>query len=221
MKYNHYKKQQNKINIPNQNKRRKIELIEEREDKEEEFMPEIESTANELEELAKSMLLEIEKEKKIEKDYKELKHCNKIYYCSRTHSQLSQLIDEINKTEYKGKCRIITLGSRQKLCINKELMKKTSPNDLNEKCKELKEDKNKKCPYYNVERCKEFSDIILNETKDIEDLKDLGEEMSCCPYYSVRYSIPLAEIVLLPYSVLLHKETRESLGININVLLLL
>lgn len=204
-------------------KKRKIVLEEEEEndedgeDEENEFIPEEESSTTELEVFLNNMI----KEEEDSSFVKELKHCNKIYYCSRTHSQLSQLIEEINKTEYKGNVRIVTLASRQKLCINKELMRNTLANDLNEKCRELREDKKKKCPYYNIIKCKELSDRILIETMDIEDLKSLGEEISCCPYYSVRYSIPLAEIVLLPYSVLLHKETRESLGIDITVYKLL
>lgn len=41
-----------------------------------------------------------------------------IYFCSRTHSQLSQFIAEIKKSPYSS-VRTILLASRQNYCINK------------------------------------------------------------------------------------------------------
>lgn len=38
----------------------------------------------------------------------------KIFYCSRTHSQLAQFIREVKKTEYAKKIRCVSLGSRKK-----------------------------------------------------------------------------------------------------------
>lgn len=51
--------------------------------------------------------------------------------------------------------------------------------------------------------------------QDIEDLHTLGEEMSICSYYGARESIPLAQVVAMPYSMLLSKDTRESMGIQL------
>ncbi|RLN49481.1 hypothetical protein BBJ29_000097 [Phytophthora kernoviae] len=51
--------------------------------------------------------------------------------------------------------------------------------------------------------------------QDIEDLHQLGEDMSICSYYGTRESIPLAQIVTVPYSMILSKDTRESLGITL------
>lgn len=39
--------------------------------------------------------------------------------------------------------------------------------------------------------------------------------MSICSYYGARESIPLAQIVAMPYSLLLSKDTRESMGIDL------
>lgn len=39
--------------------------------------------------------------------------------------------------------------------------------------------------------------------------------MSICSYYGARESIPLAQIVAMPYSMLLSKDTRESMGIDL------
>ena len=46
--------------------------------------------------------------------------------------------------------------------------------------------------------------------------------MKACPYYSSRLSVPTAEIVALPYNLLLHKSTREACGIQLegNIILI-
>lgn len=36
----------------------------------------------------------------------------KIFFCSRTHSQISQFIGELQKTVYAEQARVVTLGSR-------------------------------------------------------------------------------------------------------------
>lgn len=36
-----------------------------------------------------------------------------VYYCSRTHSQLSQFVHEVRKSPFGGEVRLTNLGSRQ------------------------------------------------------------------------------------------------------------
>jgi chromosome transmission fidelity protein 1 len=43
----------------------------------------------------------------------------KVYFTSRTHSQLSQFVGELKRTEFAGRIRTVCLGSRKNLCINK------------------------------------------------------------------------------------------------------
>jgi len=43
----------------------------------------------------------------------------KVYFRSRTHSQLSQFVGELKRTEFAGRIRTVSLGSRKNLCINK------------------------------------------------------------------------------------------------------
>ncbi|KAK4374764.1 hypothetical protein RND71_005441 [Anisodus tanguticus] len=44
----------------------------------------------------------------------------KIYFCSRTHSQLSQFIKELRKTKFADEVNVVCLGSRKNFCINQE-----------------------------------------------------------------------------------------------------
>jgi len=50
---------------------------------------------------------------------------------------------------------------------------------------------------------------------DIEDLFRLGKSLSVCPYYASRTAILGAEIVTLPYPLLLQQSAREALGIKL------
>ncbi len=59
-----------------------------------------------------------------------------IYYCSRTHSQLTQFVREIRRTTYID-ARCITLGSRRNLCVNDEISQLGAENIITEKCLEL------------------------------------------------------------------------------------
>lgn len=55
-----------------------------------------------------------------------------IYFCSRTHSQLSQFVTEMKKSPY-SKARIIPLASRQNYCINKTVKNLKSISLINER----------------------------------------------------------------------------------------
>uniref|UniRef100_A0A0L8I8X1 Helicase ATP-binding domain-containing protein n=1 Tax=Octopus bimaculoides TaxID=37653 RepID=A0A0L8I8X1_OCTBM len=153
----------------------------------------------------------------------------KIYYCSRTHSQLSQFIKEIKKSPYGDDVSVTTLASRQNMCINENVQRLKSLTLINDQCLELqkskkssstkekqpKKQKQASCPFYKVERIEHYRDTILTEVRDIEQLVNLGKQMKCCPYYGTRFSIAAAEIVALPYNTMLHRSTRESCGIKL------
>lgn len=42
----------------------------------------------------------------------------KVFFCSRTHSQLSQFVGELQHTEFGTTLQSVSLGSRKTLCIN-------------------------------------------------------------------------------------------------------
>lgn len=155
----------------------------------------------------------------------------KIFYCSRTHSQLAQFVREIQKSPYGKDARVITLGSRQNLCINETVKKLSNVSLINEKCTDMQKNKREKdgeiekvkkrsnknspCPYFKRNPMEELRDASLIEVKDIEEIVDAAKKIKACPYYSVRLAVPDAEIVVLPYNMLLQKSMRESCGINL------
>ncbi|KAJ3917495.1 helicase C-terminal domain-containing protein [Lentinula edodes] len=159
--------------------------------------------------------------------------CTKIYYASRTHSQLTQVLPELRKLKIPRcnnlssicsddhkyyQSRALSLGSRKHLCINAELRGRVR--DIDEGCRELlAEKKENRCPYLppvgEVVRMNEFRDQILATPKDIEDLALSGRVSGICPYFASRKAIPQAELITLPYNLLLQKSAREALGIDL------
>ncbi|KEP48902.1 DNA repair helicase [Rhizoctonia solani 123E] len=146
--------------------------------------------------------------------------CTKIYYASRTHTQLSQFLGELRKTPYQIDARTVPLGSRKNLCINDDLKKGKYGADIDEACRALAAEKEgKRCAYLpppdEETKMIDMRDHILSAPKDIEDLETLGRHTATCPYYGTRRAIKQAELVTLPYNLLLQKRAREALGIDL------
>ncbi|XP_056907524.1 ATP-dependent DNA helicase DDX11 isoform X1 [Takifugu flavidus] len=159
-------------------------------------------------------------------------HITKIYYCSRTHSQLAQFVHEVQKSPFANDISLVTLGSRQNLCINEEVRRLGSIQHINDRCMEMQKNKHEKqhqedgakrkrgpakstCPYNKAPALQHMRDKILGAVQDIEQLLKLGSETRSCPYYSTRLAIPPAQLVVLPYQMLLHEATRRAAGVQL------
>lgn len=160
----------------------------------------------------------------------------KIIFCSRTHSQLTQFIHELQRvlppkgftssteeSEEQSECvKHLALGSRKNLCINEKVLRLSSTAAINESCLELQRPgtaKEKKCLYLpdadKRELLDSFKDRAIAHIRDIEDLAKLGKEMHICPYYASRPAIAPSEVLTLPYPLLLQKSAREALGVSV------
>uniref|UniRef100_A0A8C0HNX3 DEAD/H-box helicase 11 n=1 Tax=Buteo japonicus TaxID=224669 RepID=A0A8C0HNX3_9AVES len=71
----------------------------------------------------------------------EEEHVTKIYYCSRTHSQLSQFVREVQKSPFGKDTRLVSLGSRQNLCVNEEVRRLGALSLINDRCMEMQKNK--------------------------------------------------------------------------------
>lgn len=68
-----------------------------------------------------------------------------IFFCSRTHSQLSQFVNELRRVHLPSstgdsveeQVKHLSLGSRKNLCINTAVTKLNNATAINEKCLEL------------------------------------------------------------------------------------
>jgi chromosome transmission fidelity protein 1 len=56
-----------------------------------------------------------------------------IYFCSRTHSQLAQVVGEVQQSPFGSKVRLVSLASRQNYCINPSVQKLKNLTLINER----------------------------------------------------------------------------------------
>ena len=144
----------------------------------------------------------------------------KIFYSSRTHSQLTQFVNEVRrvhlpsaswsdvvgesssaKEEDRSVIKHLPLASRKNLCINPAVAKLGNAPAINERCLELQQREtptDRKCPYVpnkeNDTLVTEFRDHTLATIRDIEDLGRLGKTIGICPYYAARATIKPSEV---------------------------
>lgn len=81
----------------------------------------------------------------------------------------------------------------------------------------MKQGKAKSCPFLQKEEKGklDFQAHLMADIKDIEDTAELGKRIGSCSYYGTRGSLESAEIITLPYNLMLMKSAREALGIDI------
>ncbi|KAL9031211.1 MAG: hypothetical protein Q9196_000747 [Gyalolechia fulgens] len=150
----------------------------------------------------------------------ELPNEPKVFFCSRTHSQLTQFVNELRRVQLppapwvdfakdsrpaeppqRKFVKHVALGSRKNLCINPKVADAGSTTAINERCLDLQQPstrQDKRCGFLpsteNEALVNEFRDHTLASIQDIEDL---------------------GALVTLPYQLLLLKSAREALGISL------
>ncbi|KNC45953.1 ATP-dependent RNA helicase chl1 [Thecamonas trahens ATCC 50062] len=163
-----------------------------------------------------------------------LAQATKVYYCSRTHSQIAQFVDEIRGTAFADAgLRVITLGSRKQLCINPKINKPSSSvASINDACRDARSktkaprSKRKRessacgCPFYEPMATAaapqpSYPVYALTEIRTLDELARLGTSLSSCPYFGTRRAVAGADLVALPYTMLVHEGTRAALGIDL------
>lgn len=108
----------------------------------------------------------------------------KVIYASRTHSQLTQVVAELKRTDYAKDTKISILGSREQLCIHPEVSEQKNNTAMIHMCRNKV---NKRiCQFYNNVENVRKSGIFTGEVLDIEELVNLGKKRNACPYYAQR-----------------------------------
>jgi DEAD_2 len=127
----------------------------------------------------------------------------RVYYSSRTHSQLQQVLRELKKRLKPAYPQIRTsvLGSRAQMCVNSDVVPRdksrgaaaASSNLSHLQVNALCQAKiaSKSCDFHLNGSSGGFGiprrvAAVVPETWDIEDLRSLGEEHSFCPFYFSR-----------------------------------
>ena len=146
-------------------------------------------------------------EKRFKNDFDEIETIPKIYYSSRTHSQLGGVIKELKKTCYMPRTAI--LSSREKMCVN-AVVKNFKGTSLNVKCRQVR--KRKECKYfYGAERL-----LSTNyDNCDIEELYMLGMKSGFCPFFFERNKKDFADIIFLPYNYIFEPLFKKILDLQL------
>uniref|UniRef100_A0A3P8XGC5 Regulator of telomere elongation helicase 1 n=1 Tax=Esox lucius TaxID=8010 RepID=A0A3P8XGC5_ESOLU len=111
----------------------------------------------------------------------------KIIYASRTHSQLTQVINELKNTSYRPK--VCVLGSREQLCINPEVMRQESNHIKVHMCRA--KISTRSCMFYNNVEEKSTDKDLVNSILDVEDLVKAGNKQRICIDFQSRFYLTL------------------------------
>ncbi|GAB6033539.1 Fanconi anemia group J protein, variant 2 [Chamberlinius hualienensis] len=150
------------------------------------------------------------------------KHIPKIYYGTRTHKQITQIIRELRKTAYRN-VKMTILGSRNNTCVHPRVSQSANKNDL---CQELMPKKfqgndyesstTEVCSYYLGASKLRSMNSPIRSPWDIEDLKLVGSKNRFCPYFHARDLADGADIVFCPYQYLIDPIIRKSMNIGLS-----
>ncbi|KAJ4444071.1 hypothetical protein ANN_05860, partial [Periplaneta americana] len=144
----------------------------------------------------------------------------KIFYGSRTHQQLQQVVRELRKTIYKD-VNMTILSSREHTCIQ-NLPRGRLYRNKTEFCHSLLDPIEVLCGgcIYNNSRLS--THVALKENGklespwDIEDLVREGQRIHTCPYFAARELVATADIVFCPYNYLIDPRIRKSMSLDLN-----
>ncbi|KAG7597747.1 ATP-dependent helicase C-terminal [Arabidopsis suecica] len=138
-----------------------------------------------------------------------------IYYASRTHSQITQVIREYRKTGYRVPMAV--LASRKHYCTNRHVLGKDNVDD---ECRLLLKDKaNIQCSEFkNVNKITSHPSLQPrghNEVHDIEDLVKVGKNVRGCPYFASWSMAENAQLVFCPYSYIVNPVIRAGVEVDL------
>lgn len=128
----------------------------------------------------------------------------KVFYLSRTHTQLHQVAKEIKRLKYKPQLGI--LASRKYTCIFDDV--KNSKN-IEANCRTER----RNCPY--AKNGKEFPDEFKNRIYDYDEYMDYCINNMKCPYLTQKKMLNEAELILCPYNYIIDPSIREKMKLDI------
>ena len=162
----------------------------------------------------------------------------RVYYATRTHSQIAQVVRELKRTAYRPAMTV--LGSREHYCVNQKARNAAKRGgNLGEECKALLEAAGRRgrraseadrddeiengaparsggCGYSNgALKLAGKASRPGAEPVDIEDLVTLGQKTRGCPYFAAKHAHETAELVFCPYNYLLDPSVRAAMDVDV------
>jgi Rad3-related DNA helicase len=134
------------------------------------------------------------------------RHNVPVWYTSRTHGQLRQLVGELRKLPYFPQMTI--LAARKRICLFDPVRLSRDPDTA---CL-----KSKTCPY---ERHRSIPDDFRPRGRhgkfDLEDLVAFCQARMICPYFLTRELMRVADLVFCPYSYIMNPKVKGQMMLSI------
>ena len=136
----------------------------------------------------------------------------RVFYASRTHSQLAQVVRELKRTSYTPRTAI--LASREHTCINAKVLAAVAAGTASRDDACDRAVVAGSCAHYKGVHRLLGPTSLLPPVHDVEDLVAAGKRARACPYFATRARAVDADLVLAPYSYLLDPPVRSALDID-------
>ncbi|XP_060833332.1 Fanconi anemia group J protein homolog isoform X1 [Rhopalosiphum padi] len=156
-----------------------------------------------------------------------------IYFCTRTHKQIEQVIKELQRTSFNN-ARSCVLASREHTCIQDSNIyyPQISYKSKTELCRDLLDPRARRrnsiklrrqidrCNYYDnggvkISTYGQLAKFGVSSVWDIEDIVHLGITKHSCPYYGTRLLLKTAEIVFCPYNYIIDPVIRRTMNLKL------
>lgn len=151
----------------------------------------------------------------------------KLIYCSRTVPEIEKVIAELKHLmnyykKYTGAEPNLTglvLSSRKNMCIHPDVSKEREGKAVDSKCFQLTagfvreqhqvDDTVPICQFYEGFDIEGRESMLPKGIYNLDDLKQFGRDRNWCPYFTARYAIAEAEIIVYSYHYLLDPKIAE------------
>ncbi|TYZ67410.1 hypothetical protein PybrP1_000469 [[Pythium] brassicae (nom. inval.)] len=147
----------------------------------------------------------------------------KIFFCSRTHSQLSQAVGELKncpasytsgpsaRNPFADELRMCVLGAKPRFCVNEAAT--ADPGGVADTCRELLFAG--ACKFATKRRDTNDLKRVTPPVWDIEDMVALSRKYGECGYFHAREAVQDAHIVFCPYVYVLDPGIRAAANISL------
>jgi len=156
----------------------------------------------------------------------------KVFLSSRTHGQLAQLNEELQRSPYMKRrtdFRFAHIASRRQLCINQKIL--AAAGSSTEKHRDLcgaaidayrrqrhkrsgdieDLDPNQSCSFCDRRRVQRLTKHLQCNSRDLAKTKELGEQLQACPFLASTNLVRSSHIVLVPYPYLVEDDACDAL----------
>ena len=135
--------------------------------------------------------------------------CVPIWYTTRTHTQVKQLVGELKKLPYHPQLTI--LAARKRICLFPKVRDSGDPDGA---CMSARQQK--QCPYEKKKGVPvELQPYGRLGKFDLEDLMEYCKPRMLCPYFLSREIMKVADLVLSTYNIVLNPKVKGQMMLSI------